>query len=195
MISTTTLLRKRPSNDILSDSLPALRELLFLVVLGATAVAWHAATRDRGLHIPGHQGMMWMAMVMIGRTTSRYRWAALVTAGGAAATAMLPMWGGGDPFRWLMYLAAGASIDLFYSAFPRYRSTLWLLVIVGGLAHMTKPILRVPISSLTGIPYGSLLWGVAYPAFTHFTFGAIGALAGAGALFGGRWLTAQRSRK
>jgi hypothetical protein len=31
---------------------------------------------------------------------------------------MVPIWGFSDPFRWLMYLAAGGAIDLFYSAFP-----------------------------------------------------------------------------
>jgi hypothetical protein len=181
---TLPLLRRKSSNDTLSDSLPQLRELVFLLALGGVAVLWHAATRGRGLEIPGHQGLVWIALVMVGRTTSRYRWAAVATATGAAATAMLPFWGFGDPFRWLMYLAAGAAVDLFYSAFPNYRATLWLLVIVGGLGHMTKPLLRVPISTLTGIPYGSLLWGVGYPALTHFTFGALGTLAGAGAIIG-----------
>jgi hypothetical protein len=122
----------------------------------------------------------WIALLMIGRTTSRYRWAGVTSALGAAGTAMLPVLGFGDPFRWLTYLLAGATIDLAYVAFGRWQSALWFLALIGGLAHMTKPLTRVVINELTGWPYGSLLLGVVYPAFTHFLFGAIGALLGGG---------------
>jgi len=145
------------------------------------AVVLHAATRDL-LQIPGHQGLGWIALLMIWRTTSRYRWAAVTSAVGAAGFAMMPWWSFNDPFRWLTYLLAGAALDLLYLALLRWHDKLWLLAALGGAAHMTKPLVRVVISQFTGIPYGSLLWGVAYPAATHFVFGFVGALIGAGAV-------------
>ncbi len=75
---------------------------------------------------------------------------------------------------------AGLTVDLLYVALLRWQDKLWLLAIIGGLAHMTKPLVRVVINQVTGWPYGSLLWGVAYPAATHFAFGFLGALMGAG---------------
>ena len=159
------------------------REAVLLFGLGVGAVLLHAALRDKFDIAPGHQGLGWIALLMIGRTTSRYRWAGVTSALGAAGTAMLPMWGFGDPFRWLTYLLAGVTVDMAYFALNRWQNALWFLALIGGLAHMTKPLTRVLINELTGWPYGSLLYGVAYPAFTHFMFGAIGALVGGGLIW------------
>jgi hypothetical protein len=152
------------------------------------AVLIHTALRDRFSLPPGHQGVAWIAFVMLGRTTSRYRWAGVTSALGAAGTAMLPMLGFGDPFRWLTYLLAGATVDLAYFAVSRWQNALWFLAFIGGLAHMTKPLMRTVINELTGWPYGSLLLGVAYPVATHFMFGALGAFMGAGLI----WLLKRR---
>lgn len=159
------------------------REAAFLVGLGVAAVLLHFALRDRFELAPGHQGVGLIALLMVGRATSRFRWASVLSSVGAAGTAMLPMFGFGDPFRWLTYLLAGAVLDLAYMAVTRWQSALWFLALIGGLAHMTKPLTRVVISAFTGWPYGSLLLGVAYPAFTHFLFGVMGALIGAGAVW------------
>lgn len=184
--------RNASSSSLVSDRV-SVRELLLLAGLGAAAVLLHAATRG-GLDLaPGYQGVAWIAFVVMGRTTSRYRWAGVAAAVGAAGTAMLPVWGFGDPFRWLTYFLAGATVDLLYLAALRFPQA-WLLIgVIGGLAHMTKPLTRVVISLATGWPYGSLLWGVAYPSATHFAFGFIGALAGAGLLAGLRHLRPDRA--
>jgi len=169
------------SNSLVSDR-TTWRELSLLVGLGAAAVLIHAATRG-GLDLaPGYQGVTWIAFLFMGRTTSRYRWAAVASAAGAAGTAMLPVWGFGDPFRWLTYFLAGAVVDVLYLLAARQTLPWWLIGVLGGLAHMTKPLTRVLINALTGWPYGSLLWGVVYPTTTHFVFGFLGALAGAGLL-------------
>lgn len=169
------------SNSLVSDRL-AWREAALLVGLGAAAIGLHAATRGRLDLAPGYQGVALIAFFFMGRTTSRYRWAAVVSAAGAAGTAMLPVWGFNDPFRWLTYFLAGATVDALYLLALRWPSSIWIIGVMGGLAHMTKPLTRVVINLITGWPYGSLLWGVAYPAATHFMFGFIGALMGAGLL-------------
>ena len=174
------------------DSVPLTwRAALWLLGLGVASVLLHAATRDLIDIAPGYQGIGWIALLLVGRTTSRTRWAGVTTAVGAGATAMLPVWGFGDPFRWLMPLLAGAALDLGFWALYRWHDSLWLLAVLGGLAHMTKPLSRVVISEFTGWPYGSLLWGVAYPSATHFLFGALGAAIGAGLILVVRRKTAR----
>jgi hypothetical protein len=156
-----------------------LGQLVWLAVLGVAAVAYHAATRGMGTLPPGHQGVFWIGALMVGRLTVGTRFAATTTAVTAGAVSMLPIWGLGDPFRPLEYLIAGGAIDLGFAAFGRWSGNLWLLlpllVPLGGLAHATKPLLRLGINLVTGWPYGSLLWGVAYPVGWHFVFGAAGA--------------------
>ncbi len=164
---------------------------LWLLGLGVASVLLHVAVRDRVDLAPGYQGIGWIALLMVGRTTSRTRWAGVTTAIGAAGTTLVPALGFSDPFRWLMPLLAGAALDLTYWLFHNWQDKVWLLALLGGLAHMTKPLSRVVISEFTGWPYGSLLWGVAYPSATHFLFGALGAAIGAGAI----WAWKKRTTK
>jgi hypothetical protein len=166
----------------LADHPIALRETPVLLALGAAAVIFHAATRGMGDFPPGYQGLPWMALAVAGRVPAKGRAAGLTTAFGAAAVSMLPFWGFGDPARWVAYLLAGATLDVGFALLSRWREHIWLLALLGGVAHATKPLLRVEISALSGWPYPSLLAGAAYPTITHFIFGAVGAAIGGGAI-------------
>lgn len=163
-----------------------LLEASALATLGAIAVVAHAATRRQIDLPPGHEGVVWMALVLVGRLTSRSRWAGATAAVGAAAVSMLPVWGFGDSFRWAEYLLTGVTLDVGYMAFTRWQSRLWFLALLGGVAFATKPLLRADISAVTGVPFGSLLLGVGYPTLTHFVFGLIGAGIGSAAVIGYR---------
>lgn len=176
-------LPKSASNSSRTSALGSTLELLVLLGLGVAAVLVHAALRDRLGLPPGYQGTVWIGLLLVGRVSSQKRWASTLSAFGASGTAMLPMLGFGDPFRWLTYLAAGVTVDVAYWLVTRWHNALWFLVLLGGVAHATKPLLRLPISELTGIPYGSLLLGVGYPTVTHFFFGALGAFIGLSSLY------------
>ena len=138
----------------------------------------HGLMRGRLGLVPGHQGAIWIAMLVVGRGTSGLPWAGVTSSIGAAATAMLPFWGFGDPFRWLAYLLAGTAVDLTFLLSRRWRLRLWILIPLGGLAHATKPVLRAWITSATGWPYESVLAGLAYPTLSHAAFGMLGAAVG-----------------
>lgn len=157
-------------------------DLARLVVFGALAVALHAATRRRLELGPGHQGLTWIALLMIGRSTSRMRWAGATAALGAAGATFLPIWRLGDPFLWVEYLIAGTAVDVLHGTFSGWRVKLWVLAVFGGLAHATKPLLRFVITGFSGWRYESLMAGLPYPLTTHFVFGALGALIGAALL-------------
>lgn len=176
---------KRSSSSIEVRKGLAWSELLLLVGLGAGAVALHAAFRWP-LRLPGHHGLEWMALLLLGRCASSYRWAASVSSVSAAAFSALPVWGFDDPFIWLIYTLPGLVIDGGFGVARGWQQKIWFLAILGGGAHATKPLVRLVISILSGWPYGSLLYGVAYPLATHVLFGVLGGLLGATLVLGTR---------
>ena len=179
---------KTGSSSFRTDVRAVLLEMLLLIGLGVLAVAFHALVRGRLRLGPGHQGLTWIALVMIGRMTSRLPWAGMTTATGAAGATLLPIWRlGGDPFLWVYYMAAGAIVDLGFTGFFRSRQVVWAIALLGGVAHATKPLIR-SIMQLGGWHYESLVAGVPYPALTHFLFGATGAFIGASLIRTRQWL-------
>ena len=176
-IVTGSLLLRNASSSSPSRAATAV-EVLWLVLLGAAAVALHAAMRHRLEIGPGHQGIWWMAMLMIGRLTSRQQWAGIATATGASLAALLPVWRLGDPLLWLAFAVAGAVVDLGFNGISRTRHAIWALALLGGAAHATKPLLRILLVQF-GFRYESLLAGLPFPLTTHFLFGAAGAVIGA----------------
>ncbi len=85
---------------------------------------------------------------------------------GASFASVLPFLHGDNPFTWIYYLLPGPVMDLAFRYLPRYANKLWFMVLLGGFAHMTKPI-------------GSFRFGVVYPFASHLLFGVIGGLLGA----------------
>lgn len=158
-------------------------EALLLMSGGVTAVVLHRAL-DLSLGLPGHHGIEWMALLILGRASSRFRGAGTLTSLGASLASTLPFLHSANPFTWLFYLLPGPVMDLAFRYFPRYASKLWLLVLLGGLAHVTKPIGQLSINLITGWPFGSFRYGVLYPFASHLLFGMIGGLLGALILLG-----------
>lgn len=162
-------------------------ELLLFVGLGAGVVVLHAVFRWP-LRLPGHHGLEWMALLLVGRCVSSHRWSASLSSLSASALSVLPFWGFGDPFVWLVYLLPGLVIDAGFRLSCYWRENIWFLAALGGLAHGSKPLARAALSALSGWPYGSLLHGLAYPLGTHILFGFLGGLLGAGLMLAGRSL-------
>lgn len=182
---------KSGSSSFPSSARATALELLRLVAMGAAAVALHAAARHRIELGPGHQGLWWIAMLLIGRLTSRQRWAGVTMAAGAAGATQLPIWHLGDPFLWLAFVLAGAVVDAGFGVFE--TRALWAMALLGGVAHATKPLIRI-VLQLGGMRYASLLHGAAFPTATHFAFGAMGAFIGA-ALVASRTSSRTRNRE
>jgi hypothetical protein len=70
-------------------------------------------------------------------------------------------------------------MDLAFRYFPHYAKNLWFLILLGGLAHVTKPIGQLTMNLIAGWPFGSFRYGVLYPFASHLLFGMIGGLLGA----------------
>jgi hypothetical protein len=158
-------------------------EALLLIGGGVMAVVLHRAT-DNSLGLPGHHGIEWMALMMMGRASSKFRGAGTLTSVSASFASALPFLRGENPFTWIYYLLPGIVMDLAFRYLPRYANKLWFMVLLGGFAHVTKPIGQVTMNLLTGWPVGSFRFGVAYPFASHLFFGMIGGLIGALAVLG-----------
>ena len=153
-------------------------ETLLLIGTGITAVILHRSF-DTSLGLPGHHGMEWMALMILGRASSRFRGAGTITSVGASMASMVPFLHGENPYTWLFYLLPGLVMDLAFCYLPSLANKLWFLVLLGGLAHATKPVGQFIINLITGWPFGSFRFGVLYPFATHLLFGMIGGLVGA----------------
>ncbi|MCC7262571.1 MAG: hypothetical protein IT369_08640 [Candidatus Latescibacteria bacterium] len=150
-------------------------QVAVLVGLGIAAVLLHKALRAP-LHLPGRQGLIWMALLAGGRAASPLPWAGTLTGLGAGLCAF-----GGffDPLSGFIYSLSGVLADWVYTAWPLLRRHAWAFALACGLLHALKPLLRWGINAwYLPLQHGSLAGGLAYPLATHFLFGALGALGG-----------------
>lgn len=153
-------------------------EALLLFGSGVLAVVLHRAY-DLSLGLPGHHGLEWMALLVMGRAASRFRGAGSLTSIGASLASTLPFLQGENPFTWLFYLLPGLFMDFAFAIFPEVTRRVWFLMLLGGLAHMTKPVGQLLFNLATGWPFGSFRYGILYPFASHLFFGMIGGLIGA----------------
>jgi hypothetical protein len=158
-------------------------EALLLFGSGVLAVVLHRAF-DLPLGLPGHHGIEWMALMILGRASSRFRGAGTLTSLGASFASTLPLLHSENPFTWLFYLLPGPVMDFAFRYFPLYVNKLWFLILLGGLAHATKPIGQLTVNLISGWPFGSFRFGILYPFAGHLLFGMIGGLLGALILLG-----------
>jgi len=167
-------------------------EALLLLGTGALAVVLHRVF-DGSLGLPGHHGIEWMALLILGRAFSRFRGAGSLAGIGASLATTLPLLHTDNPYTWLLYLLPGPLMDLAFRYFPRYAHKLWFLVLLGGAAHITKPVGQLAITVLSGWSFGSFRFGVLYPIASHFLYGLIGGLIGALLVLGIRRMTPKSS--
>ena len=153
----------------------AAAETLLLILLGVVGVALHAYLR-LPIKVPGHNGLLWIALLIVGRLVSQRRWAASISSTSAAAISLLPVMGFKDPLDTITLLIPGVVIDLAFLISPRLLASLVALALVGAFAHATKPIAKLIVSAGTGFPYPSLIAGILYPLSLHALFGAAGAI-------------------
>lgn len=173
----------------LNDRL-SMQEASILLALGVLAVVLYSLFHWP-MKMPGRHGLEWMALLLFARTTGSYRWAATVSAFGAAATAQVPTAGVFEPWAALSYLIPGVVVDLFYQCQQRWRQYPLFLALVAAFAHATRPLLHYLESQYFAVVHGSLSGGLSYPLLMHLGFGFTGGLIGA-LMAGACW---QRLRK
>jgi hypothetical protein len=151
-------------------------ELLLLAVFAALVVVGNVALR-LPVKMPGHSGVVWMALLVIARGVVPKLGAAScvgLLSGLLAAFVGVGDKGGLDTL--LSYTAAGAGVDLVSGLAPPAALTCAVAGLVGNLAKLG---VKVLLELWIGIPTGFLVVGRTYPALTHTVFGLAGGYLGA----------------
>lgn len=156
----------------------AAAETIFLILLGAGAVALHAALR-LPVKLPGHKGVLYIGMLMIGRLITTRPWSASTASASAGAVSLIPVLGFKDPLDPLTFFLAGLLIDVGFRYVRVDGRSIWSVALFGAVAYATKPLARSLYLPLTGTAYPSLINGILYPLGLHLLFGASGAVAAA----------------
>lgn len=158
-------------------------EILLLILIGVVGVLLHAKFRIP-LKLPGHWGLVYMALLLSGRMFSNIKFAGSLSSIGASLMLLFPL-GFKDPLMPLLFLIPGFLIDIYHNAFIKIKIKInfILLGIVCGLAYATIPALRIVFSLTTGWFYGSFVNGYIYPLVLHFVFGALGGMVAMGIFY------------
>ncbi len=171
-----TISRVFPNRTVASAA-----EVIFLLGIGMLAVVLHTRLR-MPMHLPGRQGVLFMALILTSKGLSRYPFAASLSGIGAATLLLIPGLGFHDPFIAINYLFLGCIIDLVGGFTTNFTSGRWLVAILCGACWMFIPLFRLAMSLLVEMPMGAFRSGYFYPFFTHLMFGIAGGLIAAGLL-------------
>jgi hypothetical protein len=150
-------------------------ELLLLALFAALVVVGNVALR-LPVKMPGHSGVVWMALLVIARGVVPRLGAAFTVgflSGLLATFAGVGDKGGLDTF--FSYTAAGAGVDLVAGLTPSGALACALAGLAGNIAKLA---VKVLLELWIGIPTGFLVLGRTYPALTHAVFGLVGGYLG-----------------
>jgi hypothetical protein len=155
----------------------SLFELLLLAMLAALIVVANLALRFP-IRMPGHSGLVWMALLVTGASIVPKRGAA--TTAGCISGLLAAFVGIGDRGALdtvLSYAAAGVGVDLAMMVLGRGARAV-PCVVAGALGNLLKLGMKVMLDVWIGIPTGFVLLGRLYPAATYTVFGLAGGYLG-----------------
>ncbi len=158
-----------------------LRDLLLLALVAALCVLSKQFLRIP-IHVPGHSGVLWVALFIVARGLVDKRGAGLLL--GIVTGILATFMGFGDtgPFEWTKWVAAGLTLDVLVEVLPGDLRSPLKAAIVGASVHLAKLASMVLVSVLLRLPLGFIVLGLGWSATTHVIFGVAGGLLGALAL-------------
>lgn|SRR5690606_9791159 len=166
-----------------------------LPVTGAIAGLLHHGIdlSDTSLNLPGHHGLELMAALVFSRLASTRPWAALCAVTGTIGTDLALT---SDFLHGLKHVPTYALTAVLVDAAFRLAGARgrgwWVPALIGGLAHVAKPLFFLGVALVTGMTFGFMRHGPVFPLVTHFSFGAVGAVCGAVLARG--WVSCARGR-
>lgn len=155
-----------------------LRDALLLVLIADLAMLGKALVRIP-IHVPGHSGLIWVALFVIARGIVDKRGAGLLLGIVAGALATFFGFGAVGPLEWSKYVAAGALLDLVCWLVPGTLDNLGKAAVAGAAAHLGKLATMMLIAMIVDLPLGFAVAGLGFAATTHVVFGALGGIIGA----------------
>lgn len=149
------------------------REAVLVALVSALVIMSKVAFKTP-VHVPGHSGVIWMGLYVIGRGLIRKPGAGLMIGlvSGILATVLNP--GSMGLLVGVKYLAPGIVLDVVAILSGERLGVSFVGLIAGVLGNLAKLSAGVIVSLLLGLPAGFIVVGLGYSAVTHVVFGAIG---------------------
>lgn len=159
-----------------------LRDLLLLALVAALCMLAKQVLRIP-IHVPGHSGVLWVALFIVARGLVDKRGAGLLLGivTGVLATSM-GFGANHGPFEWTKWVTAGLTLDVVAAVLPGDLRSPVKAVISGAAIHLGKLASMVLVSLILRLPLGFIALGLGWATTTHVVFGAAGGLLGALAL-------------
>ena len=176
--STSTDLKSRSAGKPAYIWSLTLRDLLLIALIAALAILGKLVLR-MPLHVPGHSGVLWVALFVIGRGLVDKRGAGVLL--GLVAGVLAQFMGFGDvgPLEWTKWLAAGIALEVLTTILPGDLRSFPKAVVVGAALHLGKLAALTLAGVILQVPFALLFLGLGYSATTHLAFGALGGFLGA----------------
>jgi hypothetical protein len=172
---------QRTSSGLFPLSLSnSLVRYILLYLIGAVAMVIHARLRLH-LGIPGHQGFIYMALLVGASSVLHTRFSGLAFAAGSSTILAFGILGFANPFIFAEFLFVGLVADILMNVSKTSRYKVIFILLVGALGYGMIPVIRLITTSVTGYPYGSFLkFGFGLTLLSYIVFGMAGALSGFG---------------
>lgn len=173
---------KQPQNHTLeaSRSYEGILSYLLFWVLGSLAIIFHARFR-LNIGIPGHHGLIFMAILAGLKYRSNHKYSGSVFSLGVLSMIFLPFVGFNNPVSALSYILPGFLLDLLS---PVSKKSFFLYVTLAALSYTLIPLSKIVLHFVINIPYKSVIkFSIPFVLASYFAFGFIGSFAGTIVLF------------
>ena len=134
------------------------------------------------LHVPGHSGVLWVALFVICRGLVDKRGSGVLL--GVVTGVLAQFMGFGDvgPLEWTKWVAAGLILEALTFLIPGDLRSFPKAIVVGAGLHLGKLAALTLAGVILQVPFALLFLGLGYSATMHAVFGALGGFLGALAL-------------
>jgi len=156
----------------------ALRELVLLALVAGLLVLSKGLFRI-SIHVPGHTGIFWMALLVIAKGIVRRNGAGTLVGLVSGMLAVMLVPGQEGIFTWVKYVAPGVALDVLGVLLPGGFSRPVQAAVLGALGNLAKLAAGYLLAVALGLPSGFIALGLGIAAVSHAAFGAAGGALGA----------------
>ena len=162
-------------------------QLILLALFSALVVVAKIALRTP-FQLPGHSGIFWMAIIIVGaKIVPKPGAASIIGITSGLIAGFLGMGDFGALNTFLSYTMVGVGSDIVLWLLGGDPENLAVAILVGMLGHMGKFLVKWIFGILSGAPIGFVALGLIRSIVGYIVFGAIGGFLG--------WLTLKALRR